>query len=402
MTTWSFTHRDHLQTLMDRFDCSFFCYDLDALDEHLKSMQKMIPEGVKLWYATKANPLSEVLKTFRKNGFGIDVSAQGEMNHALNAGFNPSSMLSTGPSKSRKYLRSLVDHGIGTVVLESPNQARWLNEIALEKNQVVDVLLRVQLPWKEGKSVLGGDEITAFGMEPDAWKQSEVTSMKGLNIRGFHCFQWGNILDAKRLGSIWSTIAQKLVELSDEMSIELEVLDLGGGLGLDYEEHQSPLQFEDVSAELKKIKENFNVPEIWMELGRYAVGNFGVYCTQIIDRKSTRGRELLVTDGGINHLVRPAITNQAFPCELFRTSESQSMRYHVHGPLCTALDVLGSFELPSDIGPGDWLVFKKTMAYGFTESMPFFLCHNLPAETIIKDGSLEVLRGIETAASWLV
>ena len=73
MTTWSFTHRDHLQTLMDRFDCSFFCYDLDALDEHLKSMQKMIPEGVKLWYATKANPLSEVLKTFRKNGFGIDV-----------------------------------------------------------------------------------------------------------------------------------------------------------------------------------------------------------------------------------------------------------------------------------------------------------------------------------------
>lgn len=387
---------------MERFDCSFFCYDLDALDAHLKSMQDSIPQGVKLWYATKANPLSEVLKTFRRNGFGIDVSAQGEMNHALNAGFDPSNMLSTGPSKSRKYLRSLIDHGIKTVVLESPNQAQWLNEIALEKNVKIDVLLRVQLPWKEGKSVLGGDEITAFGMEPDCWIHSEVTSMKGLNIRGFHCFQWGNILDAKRLGTIWSTIAEKLVEVSNELGIDLQVLDLGGGLGLDYEENQQPLQFADVAHELKSIKERFAVPEIWMELGRYAVGNFGVYCTQVIDRKSTRGRELLVTDGGINHLVRPAITNQAFPCELFRQSKEENSNYFVHGPLCTALDVLGSFNLPSDIEPGDWLVFKKTMAYGFTESMPFFLCHNLPAETIIKDGQLEVMRGIETAASWLV
>jgi len=402
MKNLSFTHKDKLQTLMDRFDCSFFCYDLDALDQHLKSMQSAIPSGVKLWYATKANPLSEVLKTFRKNGFGIDVSAQGEMNHALNAGFSPENMLSTGPSKSRKYLRSLVENKIGTVVLESPNQALWLNEIALEKNIRVDVLLRVQLPWKEGKSVLGGDEITAFGMEPDSWIQAEVSSMKGLNIKGFHCFQWGNILDANRLGNIWSTIAEKLVTLSNEMNIKLEVLDLGGGLGLDYEDHESPLHFEDVAKQLKKIKEQFDVPEIWMELGRYAVGNFGVYCTQVIDRKSTRGRELLITDGGINHLVRPAITDQPFPCELYRESQSETNQYYVHGPLCTALDVLGSFDLPSDIQPGDWLVFHKTMAYGFTESMPFFLCHNLPAETIIKDGQLEVMRGIETAASWLV
>lgn len=402
MKNLSFTHKDKLQTLMERFDCSFFCYDLDSLDQHLKTMQSSVPSGVKLWYATKANPLSEVLKTFRKNGFGIDVSAQGEMNHALNAGFSPENMLSTGPSKSRKYLRSLVENKIGTVVLESPNQAKWLNEIALEKNITVDVLLRVQLPWKEGKSVLGGDEITAFGMEPDSWTQAEVTSMKGLNIKGFHCFQWGNILDAKKLGNIWTTIAERLVSLAQEMKINLQVLDLGGGLGLDYEDHQAPLQFEDVAFELKNIKEKFDVPEVWMELGRYAVGNFGVYCTQVIDRKSTRGRELLVTDGGINHLVRPAITSQAFPCELYRQSSSETTSYYVHGPLCTALDVLGSFELPSDIEPGDWLVFHKTMAYGFTESMPFFLCHNLPAETIIKDDQLEVMRGIETAASWLV
>ncbi|MCO4793725.1 MAG: alanine racemase [Bacteriovoracaceae bacterium] len=395
-------HKSKLDHLIERFDSSFYCYDLDALGEHLKFLQDSVPEGVKLWYATKANPLSSVLKEFRRNSFGIDVSAQGEMNHALNAGFEPQNMLSTGPSKSKKYLQSLVDNKIQTVVLESVNQANWLNEIALTQNKKVDVLLRVQLPWSEGKSVLGGDEISAFGIEPNSWINSNIKELQNLNVIGFHCFQWGNILDANRLGLIWDKIASSLTQLSNDLNIDMKVLDLGGGLGLDYESHQTPLDFTEVSGQLKKVKEKYSIPEIWMELGRYAVGNFGVYCTQVIDRKNVRGKELLITDGGINHLVRPAITDQSFPCQVLKATTNEVNSFQVHGPLCTALDKLGSFELPSNTSPGDWLVFSKTMAYGFTESMPFFLCHNLPAETIIKDGQLEVLRGIETAASWLV
>lgn len=402
MSEFILKHGDKLQGLMDRFDSSFYCYDMDSLAQHLTLMQESIPEGVRLWYATKANPLSAVLREFREHDFGIDVSAQGEMNHALSAGFDPKNILSTGPSKSRKYLRSLLNHEIGTVVLESLNQALWLDEIAKEMGKKPKVLLRVQLPWSEGKSVLGGDEITAFGIGPETWKNSNVTSLSNLDIVGFHCFQWGNLLDLTRLREIWHTISKVLTDLASDMGVELKVLDLGGGLGLDYEQNERPLDFNEVATLLSDIKNKYDIPEIWMELGRYAVGDFGVYCTQVVDRKCVREREILVTDGGINHIARPALTDQSFPCSLFRHSEKELHSFHVHGPLCTALDKLGQFDLPSDIAPGDWLVMNKAMAYGFTESMPFFLCHNLPGETIIKDNQVEVMRTIETAASWLV
>ena len=139
-----------------------------------------------------------------------------------------------------------------------------------------------------------------------------------------------------------------------------------------------------------------------MELGRFAVGTCGHYLSQVVDRKSVRGREILVLDGGINHLARPALTEESFPCELFRNSQAKTKEFFVHGPLCTALDRLGSFHLPEDINEGDWLVFSQAGAYGFTEAMPFFLCHNLPAEVVLYNGDIMTPRTVKSSADWLV
>lgn len=397
-------HRDLLESAMKRFDSSFFAYDLDKLADHLRHMNECLGEnsGVKLWYASKANPLSAILKQFRHNNFGVDISGQGELEQVLNAGFTPSEVISTGPSKARKFLRSLLTYGVDTIVLEGHRQAYWLDEIAAEMGLRPKVLLRVQLSWKEGKSVLGGDEITAFGIEPDAWKELDLSRCQNLDIQGFHCFQWGNIMDPHRLYKIWETITEAMLQLSKDMGVEMNILDLGGGLGVPYEFGVPELNFQEVAQNLIKIKTKYDIPKIWMEIGRYAVAGCGMYFTQVIDRKKVRGRELLIADGGINHIARPALTDESFPCEVFRESNASSHEFHVHGPLCTAIDKLGVFELPQDTGPGDWLVFHQAGAYGFTEAMPFFLCHNLPGEVTLSEGKLEVLRSINTSASWLV
>jgi diaminopimelate decarboxylase len=107
-------------------------------------------------------------------------------------------------------------------------------------------------------------------------------------------------------------------------------------------------------------------------------------------------------EGGINHLARPALTGNQFPCELFRESFQSLEEFHVHGPLCTALDKMGVYQLPKDINVDDWLVFSQVGAYGFTESMPYFLCHNLPAEVILLDGDLSILRDVQQSSDWLV
>lgn len=391
------------------FDSSFYFYDLDELDRRLKEIQSYRYDGLKLWYATKANPLSSIIKIIKENNFGIDVASQGELEQALLQGYKGENILSTGPSKSRKYLKSLLKNDVQTIVCESLNQVLWLNEAAKELNKTPDVLLRVQLDWEQGSSVLGGNEITPFGIDPQEWFELKKENCSNLNVCGFHVFQWGNILEVERLDQIWHKIAEQMQELAIKLKVPCEVLDLGGGLGIPYTKNETPIPFQAVAQALKKVQEKFKIKEIWMELGRYLVGECGYYLTQIIDSKNVRGKKILVTDGGINHIARPALTNQPFPVHSLKfhnnyehIEEISISEFTVHGPLCTALDKLGSFHLPSDIEAGDWLVFYQAGAYGMTEAMPYFLCHNLPAEVILKNERTQIIRPIETSAKWLL
>ncbi len=150
---------------------------------------------------------------------------------------------------------------------------------------------------------------------------------------------------------------------------------------------------------LAKIKEQAGVKELWLELGRYAVAECGYYVAPIVDQKTNLGSEQLILSGGINHLLRPAITDQPFPAVLARESEQKAIKFDVHGPLCTSMDKLGEFNLPSDTSVDDFLIFGLCGAYGFTESMPFFLCHEIAAEFVYNNGNISTIRE-EQPATW--
>lgn len=394
--------RPKIQSVIDRFDAPFFFYDLDKLKKHLEYMKDGLDPDITLWYACKANPMSAVIKVLRNLGFGIDVASSGELHQVLNAGIDPKYILATGPGKSKEYLTHLVRSGLKTIVLESLNQAYWLDEVCKEEGKKVDCLLRVQLSWNEGKSVLGGDEITPFGISHSEWLELDKSKITNLNIIGYHVFQWGNILDTSRLEEIWSKTVESIQGLAQQLGFPVKVLDLGGGLGIPYDFNSQSLDFKEVQVILKSVKDKYKLSKIWMELGRYTVGECGYYLTKIVDMKSVRGRNLIVCDGGINHIARVALVNQAFPAKAFKKSDAKEKTYHVHGSLCTALDFLGEFSFPEDIQIGDWLVFHKTGAYGFTESMPFFLCHMLPGEVIYYGGDLMIPRPPKTSYDWMI
>jgi diaminopimelate decarboxylase len=380
----------------------FYFYDLDLLESHLTYMSESLDDDFKLWYACKANPMSAILKVFRNLGFGIDVASQGELDQALRSGVKPNGILSTGPAKSHQYLESLIDYDVRVIVAESINQLKDLDKVSQKFKTQPDVLLRVQLDWNEGTSVLGGDLITPFGIGIDDWKECDFSVFKNINIIGLHAFQWGNLLKLESLDKIWNQTTQRLVNFAKECNISLDVLDLGGGIGIPYHNEQEKLDFKDIHHLLLNIKNKFNLKKIWMELGRYAVGECGYYLAKVIDSKQVRGKKLLVLNGGINHIARPALTKQYFPCDLLRESNADKETYQIHGPLCTALDYLGTFELPSDITIGDWVVFSQTGAYGFTEAMPFFLCHDLPSESIYYKGDYMAPRPPKTSADWMI
>lgn len=392
---------DIIQTLTKKHDAPFFFYDLDGLDRHLKEIKSVLHPEVKVWYACKANPLSHILKVLNENEFGVDVASLGELTQAQSAGLKPHALIATGPAKSKKYLSTMMDAQVSTIVIESINQLKDLNEVAGSRGLKQKVLLRVQLSWDESlKSVLGGSSITPFGLCVEDWEKVNLLEYAHLEVLGLHCFQWGNLLDLSKLATIWENTIAQCVSLAQYLRIDMKVLDLGGGLGVNYQEGPE-LEFKNVHSLLLTLKEKHNLKEIWLELGRFTVANFGSYLTPIIDIKDVRGKKLIVTEGGINHIARPALVNEAFPCSALEQASIETQTYSIHGPLCTALDFLGDHNLPKNLALGDWLHFKKVGAYGFTESMPYFLCHDLPGEICLWKGDIVMSRETATSSTWM-
>lgn len=388
-----------IQTLIEEYDSSFFHYDLDAFESHLKQIRSFLHPEIEVFYACKANPFSPILRTLNANGFGVDVASMGELHQAKNSSVER--IIATGPAKSMSYLGRLVDAGVETIICESINQLRDLNDVCQERRLKKDVLLRIQLDWEgELKSVLGGSAITPFGLGMEDWKKVNLQEYTHLSVKGLHCFQWGNILDLTQLNHVWDATITQCSLLARELNIPLDILDLGGGLGINYHGHDE-LSFSAVHDTLLSLKEKHGLKKVWLELGRYSIASFGSYFTKIIDVKDVRGKNLIVTEGGINHIARPALVNEAFPCSAVDHAGPKLRKFSVHGPLCTALDCLGEYELPHDLKPGDWLEFKKVGAYGFTESMPYFLCHNLAGEAFSYKGEMKMLRRPKSP-EWMV
>ncbi|GAA0814211.1 type III PLP-dependent enzyme [Colwellia asteriadis] len=386
---------------------AYFVYQLDALKAHLAKLQQQ--DVIKLWFAVKANPLSKIIQTLDSEGFNFDVASSGELAQVLAQGINPERILNTGPAKTKKQLSAFLQQGVRTFVVESLNQLTWLNEAVIEQKLTDDkpaVLLRVQLQWQEGeKNPLGGNSLTPFGLSVEQWQSIHVDDFPALNLCGLHIFQWGNMLSNEKMYSLWGQMVAPLTGLANVIGMDLKILDLGGGLGIDYLDQGQTLSWPQIIEDLAKIKAQAGVEELWLELGRYAVAECGYYVVPVVDRKMNYGQEQLVLSAGINHLIRPAITDQPFPVTLLRSdnnaAQGAEQLFDIHGPLCTSMDKLGRLPLPNDVEVGDELVFGYCGAYGFTESMPFFLCHELAAEYVFQDGQLTKVRAAQAAASYL-
>ena len=378
----------------------FFLYDLDYLEQHLSVLMQQ--EVIKLWFAVKANPLSRVITTLAQQGFNFDVASQGELTQVLAQNVQADRILNTGPAKSKRQMKAFLSQGVRTFVVESLNQLQWLNEAAIELACQPQVLLRVQLQWQEGdKNPLGGNEVTPFGLSCQEWQTIKVSHFTALNINGLHIFQWGNMLSNTRMFELWSQMVTPLLSLAEQLGMRLEVLDLGGGLGVDYLQTGEGLSWKQIVADLAKIKAQAGVSELWLELGRFAVADMGYYVTSVVDRKQNFQHQQLVLAGGINHLIRPAITEQPFPVAMLRESAASPCYFDLHGPLCTSLDKLGTLAIAGDVNVGDQLIFGLSGAYGFTESMPFFLCHQIAAEYVLQQGKIEQVRAAEPATWYL-
>jgi diaminopimelate decarboxylase len=203
--------------------------------------------------------------------------------------------------------------------------------------------------------------------------------------------------------------------MASATGLPLELVDVGGGLGIRYAEEQSQLDIEALGLGLGAlIDEMAGDPllagaRLLIEPGRWLVGPAGAYLTRVVDRKVVTGRNVAIVDGGVHHLLRPALVREehrlmAFPADA-RLAEADaprpSARVTVAGPLCSGLDVLGRDVRLGELSVGDLVAVLDVGAYGFTESMPLFLSHAVPPEIALRGGRAEVIRPRQEPEEWL-
>ena len=405
--------------LAARFGTPFFAYDLDVVSRQVASLQAVLPVQADLAYAVKANPNLSVLRHLAGAGLGADVASGGELGQALRAGFSPDRIVFTGPGKRDDELRAAVEAGVRVVTVESPNELRRLASIAESLGRRQPILLRAAVSEAarlERVRLVGDDGAGKFGMDGADLRvaAAEAVASEWLDLLGLHAFGASNLLDAGALATHVESTVDAARALAQEAGFQLRLVDAGGGLGIPYEVHEDPLDLARLGARLQALADRLaddretRGTRILLEPGRFLVGASGAYVASVVDRKAVGGRHVVVLDGGIHHLVRPALVGQEHrlrvltgPASTRTGANAQRFPVTVAGPLCSGLDVFAEAAVMALPDVGDLVAVLDVGAYGATESMPFFLSHPLPPEIALRGGAAWVARPRIDPETWL-
>jgi diaminopimelate decarboxylase len=372
----------------------FYVYVRKYMTERVTALRNLLPRDVELHYAVKANPMPAVVSHMGLLTDGLDVASAREMQVALDAGIDPHRISFAGPGKTETELEQAAAAGI-TVNIESEREVMILGALGrhMRKRPRVAVRVNPEFELKTSGMRMGGGP-KQFGI--DSERVPEVLALIGtlpLEFCGFHIFSGSQNLRAGAIIEAQRKSAELAIRLAQHAPSEVRVLNLGGGFGIPYFPGDTPLDPSPIGAHLKvllpEIRASLPEAQIVLELGRYLVGEAGLYVCRIIDRKISRGQVFLVTDGGLHqHLAASGNFGQAvrknYPVVIgnhVRGTRIESAS--VVGPLCTPLDLLADRMELSEAVPGDLVAILQSGAYGLTASPLRFLGHPEPHELLI-------------------
>jgi diaminopimelate decarboxylase len=400
--------------LAARFGTPFYVYDLDVIERQVDALRAALPASVEIAYAVKANPALTIVAHLGRLGLGADVASGGELATARRAGIRPDRIVVTGPGKRDAELRDAVAAGVRAITVESPGELDRLERVAAEASRRVPILLRASVGAAdrlERVRLVGDDGAGKFGMdEPDlrAAARSAARSRR-LELLGIHRFGASNVLDAGRLAAHVAETVELARAVAAHAEVPLRLVDAGGGLGIPYEPHEESLDVAGFGRRLGALTAGWATTpgmrdlRLLLEPGRYLVGAAGAYVARVVDRKRVGEAEVAILDGGVHHLLRPALVGQEHRVRVLgadpRTPRSWPVT--IAGPLCSGLDIFAANATLPVPAVGDLVAVLDTGAYGFTESMPLFLSHAIPAEVAVRGGRAALIRPRLEPAEWL-
>ncbi|WP_276361006.1 diaminopimelate decarboxylase [Daejeonella sp. H1SJ63] len=348
----------------------FYYYDLNLLNETLSSCKKASDQyGFHVHYALKANFNQEVLKAIEKVGFGADCVSGNEVKKAIEIGFDPGKVVFAGVGKSDKEIISALNNDIFCFNVESVQELGIINELAagLGKSARVAIRINPNVDAHTHKYITTGLEENKFGI--NQWELNscveELKKCQNLELIGIHFHVGSQITNLE----VFRSLCLKVNELSawfEDHGFNLQILNVGGGLGVDYQNpDEHPItDFEAYFSIFDKFLERRPGQEVHFELGRALVAQCGSLISRILYVKNGLKKNFLILDAGMTELMRPALYQAYHKIENISSDSGQTVKYDVVGPICESTDCFGKeIELP-DSKRGDLIAIRTAGAYG--------------------------------------
>jgi diaminopimelate decarboxylase len=372
----------------------FYAYDGKVIDERVRALREKLPHAIKLHYAVKANPMPELVRHLTQLVDGLDIASQGELRVALDASMPSQHISFTGPGKGVDELKAAIEAGV-TINIESETEMQRVAQLAKTTGLRPRVTVRINPDFELKSSGLrmgGGPK--QFGIDAEL-VPGLLQNLGELDLEfvGFHIFSGSQNLHAEAIIEAQNETLELAAQLAEFAPTPVQLLNLGGGFGIPYFPGDSPLDLSPIAENLGRLceKAKTTLPEttLALELGRYLVGEAGIYVSRVIDKKVSRGQTFLITDGGMHHHLAASgnfgqVIRKNYPVAIGNKMANKGKEVvSIVGRLCTPLDLLADkMELPK-AEVGDLVVILQSGAYGLTASPTAFLSHPAPKEILV-------------------
>lgn len=389
-----------LASIAEQFSTPCYVYSRQAIEQsYLGYRQALDSRGANqhlICYSVKANSNLAVLSVLAKLGSGFDIVSGGELERVIRAGGDPAKVVFSGVAKNTAEISRALEAGVHCFNVESETELLRINRIAAERNQIASISLRVN-PDVDAQThpyISTGLKENKFGIDIDEALSvyRHANRLSAIRIIGIDCHIGSQLVSAKPFADALQRVLA-LVDTLAEEGIELAHIDVGGGLGICYQDEQPPSAADYVASLLDTLGERSQ--SLIMEPGRSIVANAGVLLTTVDTIKSNEQKNFAIVDAAMNDLLRPALY-QAWMniLPVNENADRPAQHYDVVGPVCETGDFLGKERLLA-IAENDVLAVCSAGAYGFVMASNYN-SRGRPAEVMVDGEQLHLVRERET------
>ena len=372
----------------------FYAYDRQLITDRVTLLRKYLPPEVQIRYSMKANPMPAVVQHLAAIVDGIDVASVGELRVALDTPILPGQISFAGPGKKDNELSCAIASGV-TLNMESEQEMERIAILGQHLGICPKVAIRINPNFElksSGMKMSGGAKQFGVDAEHVPSMLARMHRLK-LDFEGFHIFCGSQNLNSAAIQEAQEKTIQLGLSLAKQASYPIRLLNIGGGFGIPYFPGDKELDLKSVCKNLHRLidetKKHAPNTRIEIELGRYIVAESGIYVCRVLERKISRNRIFLITDGGLHHHLAASgnfgqVIRKNYPVVVGNKvvgHERESVT--VVGPLCTPLDLLADEVEMAKADVGDLIVVFQSGAYGLTASPTKFLNHPGPVEVLV-------------------